>query len=61
MAARLGNVLYWLGCIIAWAIVVLGGVLCSTRPACVLFIGSFVFAFTVWLVGRACRYALAGT
>jgi hypothetical protein len=72
MAARLGNVLYWAGCIVAvpfafWAVVnssmllmgFLGG---TTLPGenmrHILISGTA--ALGAWLVGRACRYVLAG-
>ena len=63
MVTRLGDVLYWgasliaglLGLISAYAIVFGAG---EDR----FFIDAmlFVFAVIVWLVGRACRYVLAG-
>jgi hypothetical protein len=62
MLARLGNVLYWLGCIIAWAIIALVIASVDLRQ---LELGNFIFfggmALAAWLAGRACRYILAGT
>ena len=66
MLARLGNVLYWLGCIVA-ALLVIGGFALwfsegRYRPdGYNVLIGFGVVAFVVWLIGRACRYVLAGT
>jgi len=66
MLPRLGNVLYWLGCILAAlimaaAIVVwFGGA--QYRPNGWVIIFEFVvFALVVWLIGRMCRYVLSGT
>lgn len=63
MLARLGNVLYWLGCIVAGLIIVADGwdyYMEGTQDK-----GAYVFiaviALVVWVVGRACRYVLAGT
>jgi hypothetical protein len=67
MAERLGDVLYWLGCVVA--ILLAAGaawVLLDTRnsrpemiaPGFIAFV--FAPAVVVWLVGRACRYVLAG-
>src|SRR5262245_11274513 len=66
MLARLGNVLYWLGCIVAGAIMAVV-VVDSIEgmgfrdghygPA----LGFSTFALVVWLIGRACRYVLSDT
>jgi hypothetical protein len=63
MAARLGQVLYWLGCGLACAILALGGVMAygDNRLGVTFFIVSVVAAVLAWLVGRACRYVLAGS
>jgi hypothetical protein len=69
LAARLGNVLYWTGCILAGLIGVAGLPLMLTAapnsPAAenpVLGIGvTLAVAVIVWLAGRAMRYILAGT
>jgi hypothetical protein len=65
MLARLGNVLYWLGCIVAVAVLSLDVALWigeSDRRSSE--IGLFVFvavvAVAIWLIGRACRYVLSG-
>jgi hypothetical protein len=63
---RLGNVLYWLGCILATLIIA------ATIPEWLLdaqyhrngwvIIFEFaIFAVVVWLVGRMCRYILSRT
>jgi hypothetical protein len=67
MAARLGNVLYWLGC-------ALGVLTLLTIPFGLAFPrGAFggvdfiyvvfviIVASLIWLVGRACRYVLSGS
>ena len=68
---RLGNVLYWLGCIGA-AIMAIGvlSVLAAfggsfggvSSPAETIFFGgiSAFLALLSWLIGRACKYVLAG-
>jgi hypothetical protein len=72
MAARLGNVLYWLGCLAALAFAVcaiyaaatlagfFGG---STDPAETEIFAEQMTASALacWLVGRIARYLLAGT
>ena len=63
MAARLGYVLYWAGCVLA---VVFGGFGIaayynapdSDRWPLVIVLGGI--AVIVWLIGRACRFILAG-
>jgi len=69
MAARLGNVLYLLGCIVAVLIVELG-VLVLIEPGWFsagnvhrlgVIITCAAMALVAWLIGRACRYVLAGT
>ena len=69
MAARLGNVLYWLGCLVAaasilWAIVnawvLFTGSLLPMDNVVIIMI-SLAAAVAAWVVGRACRYILAGT
>jgi len=63
MAARLGNGLYWLCCILA----VVTGAICAfvwfnrTEPSDVgTVIILAVLGTIAWLIGRACRYVLAG-
>jgi hypothetical protein len=65
MAARIGNVIYWFGCIIA-AFFVLAGVAeyiaeGSSRGGEGVFIlvVFLVFGFVSWLIGRALRYILS--
>jgi hypothetical protein len=67
MAARLGNVLYWLGCIVATLF--LAGLLWTwigpleghPRDGDWLMLGAFfVFAVVSWAIGRGLRYILAG-
>jgi hypothetical protein len=67
MIARLGNVLYWTGCIVAafflaisayiGASHLLGGDLSYDDFP----IYGIAYAAIAWCVGRACRYVLAGT
>jgi hypothetical protein len=67
MLARLGDVLYWLGSGIAIVILAFGAWLVlrgnlGGRPedwwiVPAIFIG---YALAAWLIGRACRYVLAG-
>jgi hypothetical protein len=61
--SRLGEVLYWLGCILAAIVVVWGGVFAfrgdhDDDPY--LFSVVAVAAFAVWVIGRALRYILSG-
>jgi hypothetical protein len=61
--SRLGDVLYWLGCILAAIVVVWGGVFAfrgdhDDDPY--LFSVVAVAAFAVWVIGRALRYILSG-
>ena len=65
MAERIGNVLYWLGCIVAGLTALLGvGIYLAegqNKNDGLMVMGFvFVFAFIAWLIGRACRYILAG-
>jgi len=64
MVARLGNVLYWLGCVAALVIFVFDAALWKWGAQGIdnVMVGVLaVFGFAVWLVGRACRYVLSGT
>ena len=59
LLARLGVVLYWLGCLVAVVLLIIGGATLydhDYRAA------GFIVAFGVgfWLIGRACLYVLAG-
>lgn len=62
MVARLGNVLYWFAS--AVAVLALAGAAYSLaygqRGGDVLAGLGAAFAVLVWLIGRACRYVLAG-
>lgn len=64
MAARMGRVLYWVGCIIAGLLVLLGiffALLAETTNGVVGVLTAFIpYAVVVWLIGRVCRYFLAG-
>lgn len=62
MASRLGDVLYWLGAIIASLIALLGfwALLNRAQGSHAFGIPLFIAAAGFWLVGRACRYILAG-
>lgn len=72
MAARLGNALYWLGCLAAvpfafcalYAAAVLAGFIDSTaNPAETQIFAEQMTALAIvcWLAGRIARYLLAGT
>ena len=67
MVARLGNVLYWLGCIIAAAstflavFVILSWDLKPPPNGIVWIVIYLAAGFASWLAGRAARYVLAGT
>jgi hypothetical protein len=66
MLARLGDVLYWLGCGIAVVLLACGVILYAVDrdpsaggwwfPYAVI----GVLAVAAWLIGRACRYVLGG-
>jgi hypothetical protein len=63
MAARFGEVLYWLGVIIAALLAALAAVgfiwgTGTTEPFAEIV--ALIMAGIVWLIGRACRYVLAG-
>ena len=64
MAARLGNVLYWLFSGFATVVLLFGAATLRNQPPnandtwfLIAFFG--ISAVLVWLVGRACRYVLA--
>lgn len=63
MAARLGDVLYWIGCGIAVFFVLIFILVASNSgPDAPFYLGVYaVLAIVSWLIGRACRYILAGT
>ena len=63
MLARLGDVLYWLGCILAAIVVVWGGVFAFRGEHAddpYLFCVVAVAAFSIWVIGRALRFILSG-
>jgi hypothetical protein len=63
MVERLGHVLYALGCIAAGAVITIWLLLIWQAPdlrQTVVFIFAAVLAIALWLVGKACRYVLAG-
>jgi hypothetical protein len=63
MLARLGDVLYWAGSGIAVLCFGLATFLWVTPPNPDSRTGAVIFAtvaIVVWLIGRACRYVLAG-
>jgi hypothetical protein len=59
---RLGRVLYWLGCGLTGAIVLLGALMLigDARMGVPFAVTVLIVAVLVWLVGRACRYVLSG-
>ncbi len=60
MFKRLGNVLYWIGCILA-GIAVLVGVAFLFMPGEALFFVMACFsALAIWVTGLALRYILGG-
>jgi hypothetical protein len=63
MLARLGRVLYWIGCSFA-ALFAIGAVVAivanrASDDSWIMFIAMVAVAAAVWSVGRACRYVLA--
>jgi hypothetical protein len=63
MAERLGNVLYALGCIAAGAVMALWLLIAwqaTDMRGIAVFIFAAVIAIALWLIGKACRYVLAG-
>ena len=65
MLSRLGNVLYWIGCIVGLicvAIALLGAVAAneSTANRITIAVLAGVVGLVAWLIGWACRYVLAG-
>jgi hypothetical protein len=64
MMTRIGNVLYWLACIIAGLIAILGVYVYimeghSKNDGVAVTAGFFVAAFVAWLIGRAALYIFA--
>jgi hypothetical protein len=65
MLARLGNVLYWFGCIVAAVLLAAGaaewfGEAQYRKDGYGIVVGFAVAALIIWLIGRAFRYVLAG-
>jgi hypothetical protein len=61
MLARLGNVLYWTGCIAAALWFALGIHSISLPVAMIDIIALVSPTLAFWLIGRALRYVLSGT
>ena len=66
MAERLGNVLYWLGCIIAALVAGIGVFVyvaegLGRSDGLMMLIVFLVLAAVPWLIGRALRYVLSAT
>jgi hypothetical protein len=66
MAERIANIVYWFCSIVAAITLALGISVWflnfrAGNEAYSLLAVSFVVAFLVWFIGRAIRYALAGT
>ena len=65
MIERLGNALYWTGCIISGLFLLAaaaGAVFVGHGPDRVFTIGTFLaIALIAWIIGAACRYVLART
>jgi hypothetical protein len=64
MAGRIGNVLYWFGCIVAGLIAVAGMAVYlaeghSRSDGIGVTVGFFIAAFIAWLIGRALLYVLS--
>ena len=63
MVERLADVLYVLGCIAAGAVLALWLLIVWQAPdmrGIAVFIFAAVIAIALWLIGKACRYVLAG-
>ena len=61
MLARLGNVLYWTGCLLGILLVAAAVAFLGTiKPAEIVLVSAFLLGLGVWLIGWACRYVLAG-
>lgn len=63
MAARLGQFLYWVGCIMAVLIFGVGSwgmIGIATQNNAVGLLAVILVAGVVWLSGRACLYVLGG-
>jgi hypothetical protein len=62
MPARLGDVLYWSGCVVAGCLALVAFVAARNANDTGIIVGVVfaVSALIAWIVGRACRYVLAG-
>jgi multisubunit Na+/H+ antiporter MnhG subunit len=66
MVARLGNALYWAGCVLAILIIGFGILaffndpIAARRPGLVMVVTA-TSSVVIWLVGRAIHYVLTGT
>jgi hypothetical protein len=64
MAERLGHVLYWAGCVLAALAIGVGAFLSfamvQRSDSIFVLVVATVVAILIWLLGRACRYVLAG-
>lgn len=63
MAVRLGEILYWLGCLAAACFLAIGiWIITATGDNRIGFMAFVLIPVPItWVVGRACRYLLAGT
>ena len=64
MIERLGNAIYWTSCIISglFLLAAAAGAAFGHGPDRIFAIAIFpAIALVAWIIGRACRYALAGT
>jgi hypothetical protein len=64
MIERLGNVLYWVGCVISGLFLLVAAAGAAFGHGTDRFFNGAIFAATAlvaWIIGRACRYLLAGT
>jgi hypothetical protein len=63
MASRLGQVVYWISCVLAvlWAAVFILAPTSQAQPEWGFLVGvAIVGAGVIWAVGRAIRYVLVG-
>jgi hypothetical protein len=64
MIERLGNALYWIGCIISglFLLAAAAGAVFGHGPDRIFTTGIFLaIALVAWIISRACRYVLTGT
>ena len=60
MVERLGNVLYWLGCILAGLTVLVGTGMFWRNGGVEVFLIVCFAALIIWVIGLALRYVLRG-